>query len=208
MANLGIVIPASLAGVAATAASGAYLLYGSSSEAAKPLFKNKFEHALLSTSDNKDDSLWDKKWEAFKKLDKAKNPKLSQALKDHKSKSIDSDIRGLIKQGCQEIYDSEFSGEDDELYGDFKNVCSRNVKDKVGGTWLASSDGKIGEKWTALSQASLDTLTSELKAIKSKDETKGKEELQKWCDSISTHPYDGDGTVLTNNATSYCKVST
>ncbi|AEW45479.1 hypothetical protein MHC_03095 [Mycoplasma haemocanis str. Illinois] len=207
MANIGVIIPTSLAGVVVTVAGGAYLIYGSSSDTVKTLFKDKFRHALMSTSDNKDDSLWGVKWESLKKLGKAKNSKISQALRDHKSKSIDDDIRGLLKQGCQEIYDSEFLSQGDEVYDDFKNVCSRNIKDKLGGTWLASSDGKIAEKWTSLSQAGLDSLTSELKAIKSKDETNGKAELQKWCDSISTYPYDGDGTLLTNNATSYCKVS-
>ncbi|CBY92753.1 hypothetical protein HF1_07450 [Mycoplasma haemofelis str. Langford 1] len=207
MANPSSLLISSLIGLSAAAAGGAYFFYGSPWEANKPLFKDKFKHALLSTDSNTDDALWANKWTTLKGLSKVKNTKLAEAFRDHKDKAIDEVIRNLMKQGCKEIYDSEFVGEESESYSDFKQVCSRNVKDKVGGTWLTSSGNNVDGKWNSLSSASIDTLTEALKGIKGKEVSAGKAELQKWCDSISALPYDGDGTTLTNNATSYCKVS-
>ncbi|AEG73178.1 hypothetical protein HF1_08410 [Mycoplasma haemofelis str. Langford 1] len=210
-----------LAGGTATAVGGGVLVSKSSlfQDAPTPVttkqketFKQKYKFALFS----EEDSLWDTRFSTFSNGKQPTHPKLTEAKS--KSSSQADDAKALHKQGCKAIYDSEI--EDSPYLEDFKNYCSKTIKDGITGTWIEQNNTQ-GDKWnpklTSLkdhADAKDGVLDDKLKALKAKltaapssspnwDNDKRKE-LTDWCDAAKSSIFMGDEDSQVKHSKLYC----
>ncbi|CBY92435.1 hypothetical protein HF1_04270 [Mycoplasma haemofelis str. Langford 1] len=211
--------PAAIILTGAGGASGAY--YYAPKPSNKPTssiikvkFKDKYKAALLNAKENGDSQLWKKKWDLMQEKEPT-HPKLKESLQKKD--------QNLHKEACQEIYSSSVMAT--PYFFDFKNYCSKNNQDGLGGSWIADgseSKPKPKNKWddklTKLKSAKKDDLSKALLSLHIKlnpQEEKGKsnpftvkdenrKELKDWCDYFASEMFFGEGGIDVKSAKEYC----
>ncbi|AEW45511.1 hypothetical protein MHC_03255 [Mycoplasma haemocanis str. Illinois] len=179
----------------------------------KETFRNKYSKAILADSD----SLWDTKFASFKKDGKPKHPTLISA-KSKDSSSGDNTAKELYKQGCQEIYDSDWNNS--SYFDDFKSYCAKTVKEGIENSkkWISeetTNKGKWDTKLTNLKthnpsqnktlDQKLEALKTQLSNIAESSFQEGHRKLLKeWCESSQGEIFMGNDDFKTIHSSLYC----
>ncbi|OAL09827.1 hypothetical protein A6V39_05210 [Candidatus Mycoplasma haematobovis] len=204
-----IPIVAGVTGTAAVATGGSYWLLTQNTkeetkiEINKVFVRNKFQHALIDLTGAGDTLLKEK----LKKLKGASVNPNNDKLQVAKTKGGgETDGLAELKDGCRIIYNSEFSDESSNVFGDFKDYCSKNIKDQITATKWAVGD--TGFQWKtkhdALKQPKTGiTLVAELSTIASEESTDGGK-LKAWCTGIENSVFKGPEDDTYKNANEFC----
>ncbi|AEW45223.1 hypothetical protein MHC_01785 [Mycoplasma haemocanis str. Illinois] len=172
----------------------------------KTLFRDKYRFALLDTTENKDSSIWNKKWN-FLKNKKPTHPKLKESVA---KKSQESQSKKLHREACEEIYNSSIIST--PYFLDFKYYCSKNNKDGIGREWIDEKSKDWDTKIIQLKNADRKGLQGSILELwnKLKSDSKNtklgqnKKELQKWCDYFGSEIFFGKEVSDAKNAQQYC----
>ncbi|AEW45226.1 hypothetical protein MHC_01800 [Mycoplasma haemocanis str. Illinois] len=208
--NKSVLLSLGVVGAGGAGIGGFLAFRPSSSKEAVTTFATKYKSAILNFKDNSPDtSLWNAK---FKSLS-GKQP-TNERLKDAASKvsTSENEAKNLYKQGCEEIY--SHSIKDQTYFNDFKNYCSKTVKEGLKGEWINGAKG-AADDWkpslTALKEYESKTkgpLHKDFEEIKKSltsadftDDQRGK--LKALCDIIGTEIFEED-TSRVKNAKSFC----
>nr|WP_014272558.1 hypothetical protein [Mycoplasma haemocanis] len=176
----------------------------------KETFRDKYKEAILS----KESELWNSKFTVLKGNGEPTHPTLKNSKGNIKSN--ESKAKDLHKQGCAEIYDSEW---ENSLYlKDFQIYCAKTMKDGIskGETWneqAHTESNPWNAKLTSLHSHGV-TLSESLKKIKEQiskgsdlapnwSESKRKA-LKDWCDAIQLEIFLGENESQFKNAKLYC----
>ncbi|AEW45561.1 hypothetical protein MHC_03505 [Mycoplasma haemocanis str. Illinois] len=185
---------------------GAYMMTPRGTEIT---FKNKYKNAILGTTDNA--ALWNSKFTLLNGKT-VRHPKLRLAVIKYSSDS--EYAKTLHKEGCKEIYNAPVKHS--EYRKDFKDYCSKNLKDEIGNKWITEENN--GSKWTAklTSLKSHDSNNGELdgtlKRIKTSisgdnnntfDDTK-RGDLKAWCTSAGAEIFESPESDLFKLVKLYC----
>ncbi|CBY92485.1 hypothetical protein HF1_04770 [Mycoplasma haemofelis str. Langford 1] len=196
--------------------SGSYYLSPSKrsraiSSKVKVSFRDKYKLALLGDGD-----IWDKKLKLIQG-DKPTHPKLQEIAK-HKEQN--DQLRQLHKQACEEIYG--YSVIASPYFSDFKNYCSKNNKEGIGGTWIAAETtnpknkkppNEWDDKLTQLKAADKKDLQGDMLKLNIRLNSDSKKtpwteedrkQLKEWCDAFGDEIFFGKDGMSAQNAKKYC----
>ncbi|CBY92433.1 hypothetical protein HF1_04250 [Mycoplasma haemofelis str. Langford 1] len=182
-------------------------------------FKEKYPEAILNTAEDSDS--WSSKYNSLKST-KPKHPTLirtyDEATKKTPATADDTKAKRLMREGCQEIYQSKIGNPDN--FSDFKNYCSKTNKDSSTiSKWNAEEPStQQNNKWDKSlnllkdhdpsTKGELPEALQRLKASltgKTSYEQSNRQELKGWCDSVQLEPFEGKDSSNFKSQELYCK---
>ncbi|AEG72965.1 hypothetical protein MHF_0695 [Mycoplasma haemofelis Ohio2] len=204
-----------LAFLAVVGASGMGLLIKSqiSQEPEKEKFRDRYKKALLDLKATQGEEFTkvENKWGKIKSSFDPKNALLKEA-KTLLSSSRETEAKQKYREGCQSIYDSEFSSQG-EVWSDFKSYCSKTNEDVLSG-WVTEeiNGNSVGAVWTKKLGALKDKdspLLKKLLDLKSElnendYSTDQANKLKSWCDEEKVNPFEGDQSSVYGYLSEFC----
>ncbi|AEW45255.1 hypothetical protein MHC_01945 [Mycoplasma haemocanis str. Illinois] len=178
----------------------------------KVSFRNKYKFALLPEGGD----IWERKLELIKK-GKPTHLKLKEIAKNQENQD---QLRKLHKQACEEIYDYSIIAS--PYVSDFKNYCSQNNKEGIGGAWITEDisnpkkkkpPNEWDDKLTKLKNADKkglqgDMLQLNIRLNSDRKKTQWTEEdrkqIKEWCDAFGDEIFFGQNRISAQNAKQYC----
>ncbi|AEG72891.1 hypothetical protein MHF_0619 [Mycoplasma haemofelis Ohio2] len=206
--NKAVLTSLGAAGVGGTALGGAILAKNHHNANSFP--RKKYKHALLKL--DADETIWNSKYSSLQSsAEKPTNSTLASAWSKSKESGKEIEAKNLLKQGCEEIYNSH---EESKYLKDFKKFCAKTNKDvSTKSNWITGNnkDTKWNTPLTSLKSYG-EALDPELSGIKNAlpqnnsdfDDTH-REWLWGWCGDTQQELFDGiEGTPKLVNQDTFC----